>query len=205
MRTRMWSTLGSGAAAASLVVLGCGVGTTPTAINSAPATGPIPVIVVLDEPDPALAEFDVVADEPTEKSIAVNLQIPINANVEIAGGTFEFAPGDFSFEPAGASKAMAAAELSPFNFEVTGYVFSKTIGGTCGHGDEYGPYEVAVDETGTILSVSPPAIALYATTVELIKTNDVALCLRVESPVGGTVRIHALHYELTLASAEDDM
>jgi len=66
-------------------------------------------------------------------------------------------------------------------------------------GEEYGPFEVTLNEECVPTSVSPTSVTLSATTVELLESGNIAIGLRVESPVDGTVVIDSLSFTVRVS------
>lgn len=186
--TAVWQIAGCVSAASISALAGAGGG-----------SGSITVDVALDDPDPALAAFNVTADEPMEKTILLNLP---EVQGTVTGGTLSFVAGAITFEPTGPGKGRVAAQVGPFAFEVTGFVFPRDPLGGCGDGDEYGPYTVEIDDTGQAVSVDPSELELLPDTVRLINEGNVAICLRIVSPVTGTIRIGGFEFGLTAGTTE---
>ena len=107
-------------------------------------SGTVPPFPVSVGPLGDLGEFVVEADQPTERTILIDLDgVTIPAGTEINGGTFLFDPDTIAFTPAGTGKFQVAAQTTPFDFQVTGWAFGKEpTDGDCGNGDEYGPYTI---------------------------------------------------------------
>ncbi|MHC4092248.1 MAG: hypothetical protein ACYSVY_18585, partial [Planctomycetota bacterium] len=184
MRTRTWLMTVGLASIAAWSLAGCT--TTAGGGGGGGGGGDGPLAVTIDLEDNA-AEFAVEADVPTEKTILITLEgLAQQPGQGITGGTFMLEPDTISFEPSGPGKAATAAQTAPFDFQVTGFAFPKDPIGACGDGDQYGPYTVGVDATGQAVAIDPSQLALQPDTIELIDDNNLAICLRVLSPVSGT-------------------
>ncbi len=115
-------------------------------------------------------------------------------NMQINANAVEFAPAD-----AGNGKGLAAFQTGNLVLDVTARVAaSSALETVCDDGESYGPYRVTLNEEFFVVSVSPAAINLTQTTINLINGGDFALCLEVSSPVAGTVTIYSLVLNLGL-------
>lgn len=168
--------------------------------------GTVSAPVALGTEPGGVGEFMVTAGQPTEKTVTVDFNLNTSPNSTVSGGTFGLDPNAVTFEPASnPGKARAAAQAAPFEFTVTGWAFPRQPLGACGDGDQYGPYTVGVDATGEVISVAGSPQTIQPLTAQLIADNNLAICLHIESPVSGTVRISELDFEITIAAGESDV
>lgn len=115
-------------------------------------------------------------------------------NLQINPNAVEFTPAD-----AGSGKGLATYQSGSLVLDVTARIAAPTALETvCDDGESYGPYRVTLNEDFTVVSISPAAINLTQTTIDLINGGDFALCLEVTSPVAGTVTIFSLVLNLGL-------
>ncbi len=195
MKNRTWVMGSATVALVGGIVGGC-VATTRSG-GTGSGNGAVPVAISLNG---EVAAFNVTAGAPTEKTILIDLPV---LDFTVSGGTFALAPDVISFEEAGAGgKGRVAAQAGPFDFDVTGFVFSRDPLGACGDGDTYGPYTLSVDADGQATSVDPSELELLPDTIDLINAGNIAICLRVESPVTGTIRIRDMRFNLTAGTTE---
>jgi len=146
-----------------------------------------------------VADFPVQAGVPFEKTILLNLSVP----AAISGGTFTFPTDAISFSPAGPAKGLVNAQTGPFSIQITGFAFAQDDEtATCGDGDVYGPYTVGIDAEGQAVSIEPLTFALQPDTIALVNADNLAICVRVESPVSGTVRIGAMEFGVSAGTTD---
>jgi len=166
----------------------------------------VPITFEDAEGNPDPIEFEVAAGEPTERIIGItHLTITgAPAGTQIGSGAFILDPADFEpFEPAGPGKFQVAAQADGFEFTVTAWAYAQDRpDGACGVGDEYGEYTVGVDATNEIVSVDPAELTLQPDTIDLINAGNLAVCLRVTSPVSGIVRLGAFRFKLSAGTTD---
>ncbi len=63
---------------------------------------------------------------------------------------------------------------------------------TGGARDEYGPFLVAIDDTGRGISVEPPTVTLQSMTIEMLNAGSLAMCVQVVAPDNGNVAVEGL-------------
>ena len=68
----------------------------------------------------------------------------------------------------------------------------------CDVGEQYGPFEVVLDENLEPVSVSPSRDLLTRNTLNLINEGEFSLCIEVVSPVEGIVEIESFAFNLGL-------
>ena len=68
----------------------------------------------------------------------------------------------------------------------------------CDTGDQFGPFQVSLDDDLMGIDVTPSAVNLTQEVTDLLNTGQFALCVEVVSPVDGTVLIEALILNLGL-------
>lgn len=195
MQNRTWMIWSAMVPCVGAMISGC-VATTPGG-GTGGGSGSVPVAISLNG---EVAAFEVTAGEPKEKTILIDLPV---LDFTVSGGSFALTPDVISFEPAGpGGKGRVAAQTGPFDFDVTGFAFPRDPLGNCGEGDTYGPYTVGVDADGQATSIDPNELDLLPDTIDLINTGNIAICLRVESPVSGTIRIREMRFNLSAGTTE---
>ena len=137
--------------------------------------------------------FEVTADEPEQNRGSGTFNVE---GFTVTSGTLELKPEAISFTPAGPGKGTLNLQ------ETTTLVITAWIGPladletVCDTGEEYGPYDVTLDEDMVPVSVDPAFITLTETTLDLINEGEFAFCLQVVSPADGTVQIGSLTFNL---------
>jgi len=63
-------------------------------------------------------------------------------------------------------------------------------------GEQYGPFDVTLDEDCTPVSVSPSSVTLTSGTIALIDAGSFSIGIRAQSPVDGTLVINNLSFML---------
>jgi hypothetical protein len=147
--------------------------------------------------DGDLADFDVEAGAPSEKIISIP-----SVGAMITGGTFTFDTDSITFTPTGPAKGVVSAQTGPFDLEVTGFAFPRDPLGACGDGDQYGPYTVGIDANGNAVSIDPAQLTLMPDTVGLINDDNLAICIRVVSPVSGVARVGAMEFKISAGTTD---
>ena len=70
----------------------------------------------------------------------------------------------------------------------------------CGSGDEYGPFDVGLDESYVPVSIQPHQVTVTQKTADLISQGEISICIRVEGDFDATVHISRLRFQLSCAS-----
>jgi hypothetical protein len=147
------------------------------------------------ELDENLGEFEVQAGEPSENRGTGTFDLQ---GATVAAGTVSLTPEvvTVTAEEAGAGKmnvALQAGEPLVVTVRIADIDELETV---CDDGEQYGPFEVTLDENNVPVSITPSEVDLSENTVDLINSGEISLCLRVVSPVSGTVTITRLTFIL---------
>lgn len=115
---------------------------------------------------------------------------------EIRGGSLEIDPQVITVTPTGPGKEVVALQETS-TLIITAWIAPiDEIDTVCGGGEQYGPYNVTLNEDNVPIAVDPPHIDLTDNTVDLLNGGEFSLCIRVESPIDATVRIESLSFDL---------
>jgi hypothetical protein len=66
----------------------------------------------------------------------------------------------------------------------------------CESGEEYGPFEVTLDEANNPTAIDPDTIELSETTLALLEGGEFSICIEVTSPIDATVTIQSFDVSL---------
>ena len=129
--------------------------------------------------------------------------------VSVASGKVQLDPSAISItNPTTTAKGNVAyqlpAELSAActgePLVVTVWVAAAELLGTVfDDGEQYGPFEVTLDEGCIPVSVSPSSVTLKSSTIALIEAGSFAIGIRAQSPVDGTLVIDSLSFTLRVS------
>lgn len=149
------------------------------------------------------AEFDLTGGLGTfEVQVGVPAENRGTGNFTIQGGTItsgwvELDPSVIVVTPAvGPNKADVAMQAAETLIVTVGIAPPDQIDTVCDTGEQYGPFTVVLDQNYVPVSISPSSVTLSQNTIDLINAGQFAICLRVESPVDGTVTIQNLTFNL---------
>lgn len=148
--------------------------------------------------DETLGVFEVEAGVPSSKRGTGLLP---DTQLTIGSGSLEIDPSVITITPAdpGGNKGLVNLQQADIPLIVTVWIASVDLVDTvCDVGEQYGPFEVALDENFDPLSVSPPKVLLTRNTLSLINEGEFSLCIEVVSPVDGTVEIESFAFNLGL-------
>ncbi|MEK6675194.1 MAG: hypothetical protein AABZ47_06005 [Planctomycetota bacterium] len=145
----------------------------------------------------SLGQFTVEANVAMQQTGVARLN---NGGFNIGSGSVELSPADISIAVASATGGKGSV-----NFQGTSVLTvtvriddEANLGTVCGTGDEYGPYNVTLDENFVPVSVDPNQFTLTQTTRDLLNLGRFSLCVEVLSPVTGTVTVDSLTLNLGL-------
>ena len=147
----------------------------------------------------SLGTFDVVAGESTQNRGTGNLS---GDSRNVGSASLSLDPDAISFIPAENSGSKG----------LTSYQTGGTFTVTAGIGaiddvetvcvtpvDEYGPFTVTLDAQFNVTSITPDAIELEQSTLDLINEGSFSICLTIDdSTVSGTLTIESLAFALGL-------
>ena len=169
---------------ASLMLM-VGFGCTTSSVGG--EAGPLEAVLTLTNPDTITVE----AGEAAAQRWLINMDLE---DGEIAGGTVELDLNAITVTAqadGNGNKSIAAQAMDPL--EITFWVGpSADVNTVCEDGEQYGPFEIQLDENYQPVSVTPSTVTLTEGTLALLGEQQIALCMRVVSPVSGTVRIEQL-------------
>ncbi len=139
--------------------------------------------------------FDVTAGEPSQQSGTSDLgDLPIT----LGSGSIEIDPSVITVTPSGSGKFFTRLQDNDV-LRITVWVGTideeETV---CTTGDEYGPYDVTLDENLVPVSVDPSTVNLRDSTLDALNSGEFSLCVEVVSPVTGEVTIESLTFNLGL-------
>ena len=162
-------------------------------LQSGCPVNPIVIPVPLQLGD-ALGLFQVEAGVPSELAGTTSFD---TGGINIAAVNLEIDPSVVTFTPADAQAKSRLAQAGGTTIVVTAWLApAADVNTVCGGGTQFGPFTVTLDANNNVTSISPSNIDL-APAIDLLNQGEVALCLRVESPISGTVRIETLTLNLS--------
>jgi len=144
-----------------------------------------------------LGEFEVQAGQPARKTGAGAFELP---DITLGRGTIELDPDVITVIPADSGGAKGAVNLQQTStLEVRVWIApAAEVETVCETGEQYGPYEVTLDENYVPISIDPSSVTLTQNTLDLLNVGEFALCIQVVSPIDGTVTIESLTFNLGL-------
>ena len=141
-----------------------------------------------------LGTFEVQAGVPAENRGTSNFTIEGGT---ISSGSVELDPSVITVTPAaGTNKANVAMQANQTLIVTVQIAQADQIDTVCDVGEQYGPFTVVLDENYVPVSIDPSTVTLSQNTIDLINLGQFSICLRVESPVDGTVTIQNLVFNL---------
>ena len=157
----------------------------------------IPLQTVAFDLGSGLGEFEVQAGQPARKTGTGAFELP---DITLGRGTVELDPDVITVTPADSGGAKGTVNLQQTSIlEVTVWIASTDeVETVCETGEQYGPYEVTLDENYVPISIDPPTVTLTQNTLDLLNAGEFSLCIQVVSPVDGTVTIESLTFNLGL-------
>ena len=133
--------------------------------------------------------FNVEPGTPSSRNLPVTLEL--TSDLAVGSAELRLGADNITFEPSGAGKGAVAAQGATTTVEVTIRIAgSDELETVCDSGEEYGPFEVVFDAELDVVSIDPSTVTLSETTVALINSGALSLCIDVVSTAGGTVTIN---------------
>ena len=188
MRTKLTPLL----IALAIVVVGTSVGC--QRVTTTGGSGQVTADFELGE---GLRSFVVVAGEPTENFGTGTFTI---AGGEVTAGVLVLDPASVIVTPtAGGPEKLQTTLQDGEELVITVWIDApENLNTVCDDGGEqYGPFNVVLDEDYVPVSIEPAEVTLSDATVDLINAGEFAICIRVLSTITGTVEITALTFELS--------
>lgn len=144
-----------------------------------------------------LKTFDVQAGVPVEKSGTGSIG---DTPVDVGSGTIQLQTSAITFTPSNAGEPKGTVNLQDnMVLEVTVWVSDvEAVETVCQTGDQYGPFEVTLDENYVPVSVDPSQVTLTQNTIRLLNEGEFSFCIRALSPIDGTVVIDSLRFTVGL-------
>jgi len=140
-----------------------------------------------------LGDFEAEAGVPVESRGTGSFEV---SDGEVRGGSLKIDPAVITVTPTGPGKEVVALQETS-TLIITAWIAPiDEIDTVCGGGEQYGPYNVTLNEDNVPIAVDPPHIDLTDNTVDLLNGGEFSLCIRVESPIDATVRIESLSFDL---------
>jgi hypothetical protein len=158
-----------------------------------------PITVPVDVPlGNNLGSFEVQAGVPLTHRGTVT---GIDTTVEVGSGNLAFDTDDITVTPAdgGGGKRRDVNLQDTTVLIVTAWIDDvAALETVCEAGEEYGPFEVTLDENYVPVAIDPDHVNLSQTTVDLINGGEFSLCLEILSPIDATITIERLTLNLGL-------
>lgn len=142
----------------------------------------------------SLGEFEVTADEPKDNSGTSQFDTPVT----IGRGSLELKPSAITVTPSGAPKEVGTIQAESTLVVTVWIAPADEIDTVCGGGEEYGPFNVTLDDNNVPTAVEPSRVTFTQETIGLLNGGEFSLCVRVVSPIDGTVTIESLVFNLGL-------
>jgi hypothetical protein len=144
-----------------------------------------------------LGSFDVPANSPVRKSGIIRLD---TGGINLGRGSLEIAPDVIEFTPAEQTGGKHQVTLQATNtFEVTIWVASADqVEMVFDVGDEYGPFEVTLNDANEPVAVNPSRVTLSGGTIDLIESGEFSIGIEAVSTVDGSITIASLTFNLGL-------
>ena len=142
-----------------------------------------------------LGQFEVTAGQPTAKTGTGSFDL---GEYSVGRGSVELDPDAITVTPSDSSGNKGTVNLQQTNtLEIIVWIASvDAIDTVCESGEQYGPYEVTLDEDYVPIAIDPSLITLSQSTLGLLNSGEFSLCIQVISPVDGTVTIESLTFNL---------
>jgi hypothetical protein len=141
-----------------------------------------------------LGTFETQAGVPAETRGTGNFDI---GGAEASSGSVEVDPSIITVTPAaGPAKSNVAMQAGDPLIITVAIAPTDELDTVCDTGEQYGPFIVVLDENYVPVSIDPSSVTLTQNTLDLINVGEFSICLRVESPVDGTVTIESLRFTL---------
>ena len=144
-----------------------------------------------------LGEFEVQGGAPVEKTGRLQFE---TGGVRIGRGSLEIDPGVVTLEVADTAdnKGRVALQANE-NLAITVWIASAAeLDDVFDVGDQYGPYELTLDENAIPIAISPATVSLTQGTLDLLNDGEFSIGLRIESPIDGIVTIESLTFNVGL-------
>ena len=190
MRTKLTPLL----IALAIVVVGTIAGCPGVVTSTGGGSGQVTADFELGE---GLRSFQVQAGQPAENFGRGTFDITGGA---ITSGTVALDPASVVVTPANAGPDKAQLTMQAGEeLVITVWIDApENVDTVCdGGGEQYGPFNVVLDEDYVPVSIDPDEVTLSEATVELINAGEFAICIRVVSPIDGTVEITALTFTIS--------
>jgi len=149
--------------------------------------------------DGTAGTFEVTAGEPTAKALTGDMS---NSGIAVGSGALLLRAEDISFTPAdnGGGKGTVNYQDGGAVIIVSGGVAAGAdVATVCDEPvDTYGTFTITLDADFNVESIEPASISLEQSTIDLINSGPISICLTVESDVDGTLVIDELTFSLGL-------
>ena len=144
-----------------------------------------------------LAQFDVQAGEAAKSSGTGSFSLE---GISLGHGSIELDPSAITLTPAGGAGSKGAVNLQETStLVITVWIAPiDEVETVCDAGEQYGPFDVTLDENYVPVSIDPSSITLSGGTLDLLNAGEFSLCIEVVSPIDGTVTIESLTLNLGL-------
>lgn len=115
-------------------------------------------------------------------------------------GRIALRPEDITFTPDPQDEGKGRVNFQAgSSLQITAFVAApEDLATVCVDGEQYGPFEVELDEDLVPVAVTPSSFTLSSDTLALIEAGQISICLRVVVPVNGTVVVENLTLTLGL-------
>jgi hypothetical protein len=142
-----------------------------------------------------LGQFEVTAGQPAAKTGTGSFDL---GEYSVGRGSVELNPNVITVTPSASSGNKGTVNLQQTTtLEITVWIAaSAEIDTVCEAGEQYGPYNVTLDEDYVPVAIDPPQVTLSQSTLDLLNGGEFSLCIQVVSPVDGTVTIESLTFNL---------
>lgn len=157
----------------------------------------VPIPPVTFELGAGLAEFEVQAGQAVRNSGSGGFDL---SGFSIGRGSIELDANVITVTPSGSGAGKGSVNLQESGtLEITVWIASgDEVDTVCETGEQYGPFDVTLDENNVPISVAPSEVTLSQNTLDLLNSGSFSLCIEVISPVDGTVTISSLTFNFRL-------
>ena len=144
-----------------------------------------------------LDEFQMEAGEPSENRGTGTFDI---SGLTVKSGTVQLDPDAVTVTPADAGPEKAGVSMADggaFNLTVTVWIAAvDELTTVCGGGEQYGPFEIALDGNYVPVSIEPSEVTLTQTTADLINAGEISIW----HPCGGRLRRDDQYFPLAFSA-----
>ena len=115
------------------------------------------------------------------------------AGFAIVSGSMSIDPSTITITPDADQTAKGTVSLQARTFTIEVQLGAPGTEETvCADGEQFGPFEVTLDEDFNVVSITPPSVTFSENAVGLLNGGSFVLCITVEADFNGTIDIDQL-------------